>query len=114
MQNAKDGTIGAGAAGASLAGSILLKQLPGAQRIAQVTPGNSKVEQLFQGVDFRTFNFNYQFHPKNATEAENAMRIVSTFRHHMLPEFLGDAQYLYIYPSTFDIKYYTKSKNRSG
>ena len=99
---------GAANAGGSIAGSVLLKMpgMQGAQKIAQITPGNAKVEQLFQGVDFRTFNFNYTFNPKSPEEATNVMRIIQLFRHHMLPEFKDDAQYLYIYPQTFDIKYY--------
>jgi hypothetical protein len=75
----------------------------------QQTPGNSKVEQLFQGVDFRTFTFTYDFAPRNEKEAINVMNIISMFKHHMLPEFKDNDQFLFIFPSQFEIKYYKGS-----
>lgn len=100
-----------GATGGQIAGSMFLKMAPqSVQKALQVTPGNAKVEQMFQGVDFRTFNFNYQFNPKSQTEAKNVLNIVKMFRHHMLPEFYDKSQYLYIYPSQFDIKYFKGSE----
>lgn len=77
------------------------------------TAANTKKEQLFQGVDFRTMNFSYQFAPKNEIEAENVLQIIRMFRHHMLPEFADENQFIYIYPSEFEIKYFkgdTESK----
>lgn len=75
----------------------------------QQTPGNAKVEQLFQGVDFRTFNFTYDFAPRSPAEARNVMNIISMFKHHMLPEYKDNDQFLFIFPSQFEIKYYTGS-----
>ena len=68
---------------------------------------NPKKEQIFKGVDYRTFAFDYQFFPRDATEAANVIEIIKAFKFHMHPEFKDSAEFLYIYPSEFDIEYYT-------
>lgn len=67
---------------------------------------NPKKEQVFKNVDFRTFQFDYQFFPRNSDEAKNVMQIINTFKYHMHPEFKDSSEFLYIYPSEFDIAYY--------
>lgn len=67
---------------------------------------NPKKEQLFKGVDFRTFVFDYQFAPRDATEARNVLNIIKMFKLHMHPEFKDQASFIFIYPSEFDIHYY--------
>ena len=67
---------------------------------------NPKKEQVFKGVDYRTFQFEYQFFPRNPSEAANVMEIINTFKYHMHPEFKDSNEFLYIYPSEFDIAYY--------
>jgi hypothetical protein len=67
---------------------------------------NPKKEQVFKGVDFRTFSFEYQFFPRNSKEAQNIRTIIETFKYHMHPEFKDDYNFVYIYPSEFDIFYY--------
>lgn len=89
----------------SMAGSVLLQKSDIAQKALRMNPGNSKAEQLFKNIDYRTFNFSYQFSPRSEQEAANVMNIVNTFRHHMLPEYADAARFLFIYPSEFDIKY---------
>lgn len=83
---------------------------PGAGEIVSKTTGvtaNPKKEQLFQNVDFRTFTFTYQFFPRSEKEAQNVQRIIKMFKMHMHPEFKKDtAEFLYIYPSEFDILYF--------
>lgn len=94
-------------------GGIAAKQLNGMsyiQKATKITPGNSKAEQLFKGVNFRDFNFDYQFSPRSEKEAAAVLRIIRLFRHHMLPEFKDQANFLYIYPSEFEIKYYKGAK----
>jgi hypothetical protein len=81
-----------------------------AQKALKITPGNAKAEQLFKGVNFRDFTFDYQFVPRSEKEAESVMRIIRMFRHHMLPEFKDQANFLYIYPSEFEIRYYKGAK----
>ena len=67
---------------------------------------NPKKEQVFKNVDFRTFQFDYQFFPRNSAEAANVMRIIQQFKYHMHPEFKDANEFLYVYPSEFDITYY--------
>jgi hypothetical protein len=67
---------------------------------------NPRKEQFFKGVDFRTFTFQYQFYPKSAEESRNVQNIIYLFKLHMLPEFKDSGNFLYIYPSEFDIAYY--------
>ena len=68
---------------------------------------NPKKEQVFKGVDFRTFSFDYQFFPRNVTEAANVLAIIEQFKYHMHPEFKDTNNFVYIYPSEFDIMYYS-------
>lgn len=94
-------------------GGIAARKLQGLeyiQKATKITPGNSKAEQLFKGVNFRDFSFDYQFAPRSEKEAEAVMKIIRMFRHHMLPEFKDQANFLYIYPSEFEIKYYKGSE----
>lgn len=87
-------------------GSSALSTSSALQKTLRATPGNAKKEQLFKSVEFRTFSFSYSFAPKSSQEAEKVLRIIRTFRHHMLPEFADENQFIYIYPSEFEIKYY--------
>ena len=83
-------------------------QVPGAKELGVMTgiAPNPKKEQAFKNVDFRTFTFDYQFAPRDKTEAQNVMNIIRAFKYHMHPEFKSENQFLYIYPSEFDITYY--------
>ena len=75
------------------------------------TAANPKKEQIFSQVDYRTFTFNYQFAPRNETEAAAVREIIYQFKLHMHPEFKkGSNQFLYVYPSEFDIFYYQNGK----
>ena len=74
---------------------------------------NPQKEQLFKGVDFRTFTFNYKFMPKSVAEKENVQRIINTFKYHMHPE-LSPSGIYYIYPSEFDIQYYYRGKENEN
>lgn len=104
--------------GASAAGSVaktaaitkMIGNMSYVQKATRLTPGNSKAEQLFQGVEFRTFQLAYQFAPKSKDEAKAVLDIIRMFRYHMLPEYYDDQTFLYIYPSEFEVKYYKGDK----
>lgn len=102
--------------GGAIAGSLTAAalQTPGAGQLLQKTSGtaaNPKKEQLFQEVDFRTFTFAYQFFPRSKEEAKNIQNIIKTFKLHMHPEYRpGSNQFLFIYPSEFDIIYFQNGK----
>ena len=93
--------------GAEYAFSKALDKLPPAAGGAFGLASNPKKEQLFQGVQFRNFTFDYQFYPRDEFEAENVLNIIHKFKLHMHPEFKSELNYVWIYPSEFDIIYYT-------
>lgn len=78
------------------------------------TAANPKKEQTFQGVDFRTFTFDYQFYPRDEFEAQNILNIIYEFKYHMHPEFKSELNYVWIYPSEFDIIYYTNGQENKN
>jgi len=75
---------------------------------------NPKKEQLFKGVDFRTFVFDYQFAPRDSTEARNVLNIIKMFKLHMHPEFKDQASFIFIYPSEFDIHYFYQGSHNKA
>jgi hypothetical protein len=92
----------------AIAGSVALGNLPGGQAIQKMTglAPNPRKEQIFKQVNFRKFTFDYEFFPRNAKEAENVLNIIYEFKLHMHPEFKDAMQFLYVYPSEFDIFHY--------
>lgn len=94
--------------GAAIISNIALSKAPNAAAASAALglAANPKKEQVFKGVDFRTFQFEYQFFPRNEQEAKNVMNIIQEFKYHMHPEFKDTNNFLYIYPSEFDIMYY--------
>jgi hypothetical protein len=82
---------------AGLGGSI--------QKLTGLAP-NPRKEQIFKNVSFRKFQFDYEFFPRDAHESQNVLNIIYQFKLHMHPEFKDANQFLYIYPSEFDIFYY--------
>lgn len=104
--NISQETTGSSIAAAGL--GLGLSKLPGTAGIGKLTglAPNPRKEQLFKNVHFRTFNFDYQFYPRDAQEAQNVLNIIYQFKLHMHPEFKDANNFLYIYPSEFDIFYY--------
>lgn len=76
-----------------------------AQKLTGMAP-NPRKEQLFKQVDFRTFQFTYEFFPRNKQEAQQVKNIIDQFKYHMHPEYKDQMSFLYVYPSEFDIFYY--------
>jgi len=46
---------------------------------------NPNTELLFNGVKLRSFNFSFDFAPRNASEAEKVRKIIRTFKKNMAP-----------------------------
>jgi hypothetical protein len=94
--------------GAAIIANIALSKGPQAAANSKALglAANPKKEQIFKGVDFRTFSFDYQFFPRSEQEAANVLNIIKEFKYHMHPEFKDANNFLYIYPSEFDISYY--------
>ena len=102
---------GAGAIG-NIMTSLALSKGPqgGALSAASGLAANPKKENLFKTVDFRTFTFNYKFFPRNADEAQNVLNIIKEFKIHMHPEYKDSNNFVFIYPSEFDIYYYNNGE----
>lgn len=82
--------------------------------VASGLAANPKKEQVFKGVNFREFQMNYSFFPRNATESNNILNIIKMFKLHMHPEFKDSAAFIYLYPSEFDIFYYHFNKENKS
>ena len=97
---------------AAIVSNLALSKSPAGSAMSAATglAANPKKEQIFKGVDYRTFQFEYQFYPRNSAEAANVLDIIKTFKYHMHPEFKDDNNFIYIYPSEFDISYYTNGQ----
>ena len=69
---------------------------------------NNRLEMVFEGVDRRSFSFDFKMMPKSESEAIMVDKIVNMFRFYMAPSFDGgDLQgRTFIVPATFDIEYY--------
>jgi hypothetical protein len=106
--NMKDVGNLAGAIGTNLA--LSKGPFAAANSVATGLAANPKKEQVFSGVDFRTFQVEYQFFPRSKEEAENVQRIIKQFKYHMHPEFKDSNNFVYVYPSEFDIFYYQNGK----
>ena len=66
---------------------------------------NPHKELLFEGGDFREFNFSWKLIARNANESKAIKNIVSLLRYHMHPGLSGSGL-LFKYPSDFDIEFY--------
>lgn len=110
MGKSNNSNVG-GLAGA-IATNLALSKGPMAAANSAATglAANPKKEQVFAGVDFRTFQVEYQFFPRSSQEADNVQRIIKQFKYHMHPEFKDTNNFVYIYPSEFDIFYYHNGK----
>jgi hypothetical protein len=101
-----------GGAAQAVITNLALSKGPNAAGLSVATglAANPKKEQVFKGVDFRTFQFDYQFFPRSAIEAQNVLNIIQAFKYHMHPEFKDANNFVYIYPSEFDIFYYNNNQ----
>lgn len=107
-EGAKNKLAAAGNGQEALAG-LALQKAPGAAAASAALgiAANPKKEQTFKGVDFRKFTFDYQFFPRTQEEAAAVINIINEFKLHMHPEYKSEQNFVYIYPSEFDITYYT-------
>ena len=114
-----------GPAGADALGQIGRKALFGA---ASLLPGfeqaeaaydkafgqavNPQKEVVFQSVPFRTFEFPFEFAPKNPKEKDSMHKIINMFKFHMMPEYQGTSKGYFNTPSEFQITYmYREDRN---
>jgi hypothetical protein len=84
------------------AGMAGMENLNASQYQSQGKAKNPNMEVLFKNMNFRTFTFNFKFHPNNPSEAQEVKNIVKIFKLGMHPEM--DGVYLK-YPDTWQIEY---------
>ena len=80
--------------------------LPGFGAVVQKEKGtaiNPHAEMVFQGVPFRSFQFPFEFAPKNEKEKDSVQKIINLFKFHMMPEKEGYNNLRV--PSEFQITY---------
>jgi Tail-tube assembly protein len=102
--NVKDAAKIAGGQAGTIASAMILKASPTLSAMSR-TAANPRKEQVFKGVDYRRFQFEYQFAPRDEKEAAEVLKIINLFKYHMHPEFKDASNFIYIYPSEFDIEY---------
>ena len=87
-------------------GEIASTELNSAQAMSAMTGAvrNPRKEQLFESVDFRTFDFAFNFFPKSQAESHSVMEMVKLFRFHAHPEIVPNLAF-YTLPSEFQISF---------
>ena len=100
---AKSGVLGISDAAKELlggaAGSVAFQAIAGVAK-------NPMLELIYKSPNFRTFQFDFMFYPRDEREAFEVQKIIERFRFHQAPEIVKDAQGFLIPPSQFDIKFY--------
>ena len=85
----------------------LMKMVPGhdiaAQAMGQVT--NPMKYQLFEGVNFRTYTYNFTLRPKNAQESQTIRHMIHIFKKMALPGTQGPNRRIYTLPNEWSITY---------
>lgn len=96
-----------GNASSALAATAL-EAMPGGKTISNIAgvSANPMLQSTFNGVNPREFEIDYVFYPKSDVELDQIHRIIKTFKGNMLPEYKGASEFLFVYPSEFDIVYY--------
>jgi hypothetical protein len=73
---------------------------------------NPMLEMVYKSPNFRSFQFDFTFYPRDEKEALEVQRIIERLRFHQAPELLKNAGGFLVPPSEFDIKfYYAGSEN---
>ena len=69
---------------------------------------SDRMELAFQGIDKRTFQYEFKMNPKSEEEAIEIKNIIRAFKFNMLPEFEGSDSHgrALVVPNTFDIEYH--------
>jgi hypothetical protein len=94
----KVGQAVAGALGSAQTGQAILAATGRVQ--------NPMLEMVYKSPNFRSFQFDFVFYPRDEKEALEVQRIIERLRFHQAPEIMKGAGGFLIPPSEFDIKFY--------
>lgn len=76
---------------------------------------NPIMEVIYQSPNFRTFQYDFLFYPRDEAEAIQVQKIINTLKYHQAPEFLeGFGVGLLVPPSEFEIKFYYSGKENEN
>ena len=97
----------------ALASASVFDSVGGGLRAAGRFTQNPYEEQLFNGIEFRTFTFDFAFAPSNETEGMEVDKIINMFRFHSRPSFVGGilGEGLYSFPNEFNIEFLMNKNN---
>ena len=98
--------IGKQKIGTGLAGALGSGQTGQAILAATGRVQNPMLEMVYKSPNFRTFQFDFIFYPRDEREALEVQRILERLRFHQAPDLLEGAQGFLKPPSEFDIKFY--------
>lgn len=107
------------AAAAGALNAILPNSIDGASQTSDIfsairkTAMNEHRTQVFRGMRFREFQFNYHFAPRDPKEAEIIRNIINLFKYHMHPDTANGNIFL-TYPSEFEIVFYFQNEENAG
>lgn len=108
MIRGKEAALSASATEAAKAVNLLGTHI--SDSMAQAFVGkavNPNEELLYKGVNFRDFQFDFTFAPRNSKDAKAALGIIQAFKFHAAPELPGgDGGRYMIPPSDFDIEFH--------
>jgi hypothetical protein len=102
----KSGILAAGSSLSSAAGDVGRLIFTGVSGVVV----NPMLELIYTSPNFRTFDFEFLFYPRDEKEATQVQEIINEFRFHQAPELVRDSQGFLIPPSEFDIKFYYGGK----
>jgi hypothetical protein len=100
------------------AGGQALGKLTGSEGSAQVALAalgrvqNPMLELIYTSPNFRTFQFDFLFYPRDEREALEVQRILERFRFHQAPERLEGG--FLVPPAEFDIKFYYRGAENNN
>lgn len=66
---------------------------------------NTRPEQIFKGVDFRSYTLEFALAARSQAEVDSIESIIRVLKFHAYPE-LSPSTFLYIYPAQFDVVHY--------
>lgn len=69
---------------------------------------NPRREMIFNNVNFRTFDMNFQLAARSKDDMENIESIIRVLKYHAYPE-LTKGNFMWIYPAHFDIVHYFRN-----
>lgn len=96
----------------ALTADMFMNTIPGGDIISQQSghAPNPKKQLIFKDMEFRKFQFTYNFYAKSEKEAKAIREIIFAFKKAMHPG-TDHADFLYDYPDTFEIKYLVNQNN---